>query len=443
VISAPLEMVAGWLGTFAVHSTCALFSAWVISLLLRSRALAWQERLLRFSLWAALVSSTVQLLVVGSPLSFVLPDVVVPGAWSVDALLAELREVDAAAPVTATAPPSAAGPAASPSLLSPTAIVGAAALLLFVGCCWFLRLHLQLRRVLRDRQPEVDGRVLAMASCVAKRLGMRQSPALSRSERLATPIAFGWLHPEICLPLRVGELSEASLQAMLAHEVAHLRRHDPAWMWLAAGLQALFPWQPLLLVVARRWARLVELRCDAIAAAHSSPTAVARCLLDVAEWLRPRAPTPLVAFGMAARPSALRERIEAALRPQPIGAPRRLWSSAFGGACLLALTWMAPSVQTASPVGLPPAAPALALAPGNMAALRQAATLLDQEYATVTAEVARVRNDLAGRGDVQELEQFVSMLSHRLLAVERLRTRLRELLDRRVAVSPSKPRSKP
>jgi len=122
VISAPLEMVAGWLGTFAVHSTCALFSAWVISLLLRSRALAWQERLLRFSLWAALASSTVQLLVVGSPLSFVLPDVVVPGAWSVDALLAELSEVDATAPVTATAPASAAGPRHRRSRLATTAM---------------------------------------------------------------------------------------------------------------------------------------------------------------------------------------------------------------------------------------------------------------------------------------------------------------------------------
>jgi hypothetical protein len=328
-------------------------------------------------------------------------------------------------------------------------LVGAAALLLFFGACWFLRMHLRLRAVLHSRTPETDPRVLSTASHVARQLGLRQSPGLSRSERLATPIAFGWLRPEICLPVRAHELSDPSLRAMLAHEVAHLRRHDPAWMWLAAGLQALFPWQPLLLVVRRRWARLVELRCDAIAAAHSSPTAVARCLLDVAEWLRPRPAVPIVALGMAARPSALRERIEAALRPHAIGATRRGWSSAFAGLSLSALTLMAPAVQTASPAELSPVLPRARTADAPMPAssrsaeLREAAALLDQEYATVVAEVARVRADLAGRRDAKELEQLVSMLSHRLLVVERLRTHLEELLDRRDAVSPLKPRSKP
>ena len=441
-----LEPIAGWLGTFAVHSTCALLAALVTSLALRRRALAWQERLLRFALWAALVSSTVQFLVVGSPLPLLLPNVPVPGSWGAGAAVAEPMS-GAAAATDGSATTSAAASAASASLLSPTVLVGAAALLLFLGGCWFLRLHLRLRAVLRSRTPEADPRVLCTASRVARDLGLQQSPRLSRSDRLATPIAFGWLRPEICLPVRAQELSDHSLQAMLAHEVAHLRRHDPAWMWVAAGLQALFPWQPLLLVVRRRWARLVELRCDAIAAAHSSPTAVARCLLDVAEWLRPRTAMPIVAFSMAARPSALRERIEAALRPQAIGGPRRIWSSAFAGASLSALTLMAPALQTTHAIEATPTllrtGPADVPSTTSTTSLRQAAALLDQEYATVQREVARVRADVAGRRDAKELEQLVSMLSHRLLVVERLRKRLEVLLDRRDAVSPMKPRSKP
>ena len=69
---------------------------------------------------------------------------------------------------------------------------------------------------------------------------------------------------------------------MLGNELAHLRRADPAWMWLGAWLQALFPWQLLLAASRRQWSRVVELRCDAEAAQHTSATAVARCLIEVA-----------------------------------------------------------------------------------------------------------------------------------------------------------------
>ena len=83
-----LAPLGGWLLTFALHSTIALGSAWTISVALGRRAAALQETLLRWSLWAALLSATLQVAVLGSP-------------WSVGDFG---RDVPAAAPATIPGP---------------------------------------------------------------------------------------------------------------------------------------------------------------------------------------------------------------------------------------------------------------------------------------------------------------------------------------------------
>ena len=176
------------------------------------------------------------------------------------------------------------------------------------------------------------------------------------------------------------------------------------------------------------------------------PTAVARCLLDVADWLRPPSALPIVAFGMAARPSALRERIEAALQSRPIGPRRRLLSLAFGGLSLTSLSLAAPGVQS-RPVAPSPAmvipdlavdAPAAVSAPDGLVAPKSRETmltafaLLQDEHAELTAEVRQMQAELRFQRVSPELEQLVSALQRRLLTVERLRSRLKAKLDRNV-----------
>lgn len=141
---------------------------------------------------------------------------------------------------------------------------------------------------------------------------------------------------------------------------------------------------------------------------------------------------------MAARPSALRERIEAALRPGPPAGRQRPGSAAFGGLSLSALALFAPGVHTADSAD-PAATPATAGAPGgplaaaSTASLRDAAVMLEAEYEALRRQALQVRAGLAGRTPAQELEPLLATLSQRLLVVERLRTHLRELLDRRDA----------
>ncbi len=422
-----VDAVAAWLGTFAVHSTLVLGTAWLASRVAGARAIGLQETALRLSLWVALVSATLQCAVFGSPWSAALAEAPVA---------LDFGAVDEAAIV-----PNLAGFVPPQSLLpawrwQQWAVVGAASA---AGCggLWLALVFLRLRALLRDRQPETDPRVLALAATAARAAGLRQSPHVSRCERVATPIAFGMLRPEICLPAHVDQLDESSLRAMLAHEVAHLRAADPTWMWGAAWLQALFPWQVLLFPVRTSWARLVELRCDAAAARHAGATAVARCLLDVASWLQPKEQAPLVALGMASRPSALRERVDAALRGEAAAPPSLRVAFAGAGAVLSALTFAAPG---AAPVGSDVAGPDLAVAATELLASPPSAAaspamaellrLLATERSRLTAEAAQLQQRLQGRRLSPELGQLQAALLRRLTELERLHQRLEARVHR-------------
>jgi beta-lactamase regulating signal transducer with metallopeptidase domain len=414
-----VNTVLDWLGTYALHSTVALGGALLLGLVLRDRAIAWQEGLLRFVMWAALASSAVQFFVLGGPW------------WGQRGVADEPRAIGELSlldvPAFAAASVSAAPAVAEPLLPWSTWIgllaMGAAA----CGLTFWWLSRRRLARVLAHRQPERSARVLLAAADVARELGLRRLPRLSRCERLLTPIAFGWLRPETSLPARVDELDAPSLRAMLAHEFAHLRRRDPAVLASVSLLQALFPWQVLLPLVRRRWLRLVELRCDAIAADRTSPTAVARCLLEVASWLQAQRPVAGLALGMAARPSSLRDRIEAALQPRAARPPRRLLSFAFGSVSLSALAVAGPGLEP-EPTA---AAPEVAFAILDDITDASPLQLVLAEHALLAAEARQLRADLAGRPTSPELEQLLMALERRLLVVDRLATRVQQRLESR------------
>jgi beta-lactamase regulating signal transducer with metallopeptidase domain len=420
-----IALAAGWLCTFAVHSTLLAFAVLAACLLLRRRAIGWQELLGRFALWGALCSSSVQWLLLGGPLG--------PVPEMVPALPLGVPDAGAGAiPAAAVESARSARLGDVPAPLSVDAVVcliaaGFAAL----GLAWLLRTHLGLCRLLAHREPETDARVLAIAAIAARDLGLRTTPRLSRCAALPTPVAFGFVQPEVCLPARSAELDDDGLRAMLTHELAHLRRCDPGWLLAGAVLQALFPWQVLLVLVRRRLHQLGELRCDTEAAAATSPVAVARCLLSVADWVRPGAALPNGALAMAARPSALRERVEMALAGGAQAPVRRTTGVVLGAVCLAVLTAAAPGTRS-RPAAADPAWPvpvvagAVEDAPAPPFAGLPAGLLAD--YELLCAEVAAL--PAAAAGEDPELALLREALDGRLAALTRMLERLAAVMRR-------------
>lgn len=109
-------------------------------------------------------------------------------------------------------------------------------------------------------------------------------PEVRISRDVAGPALAGVLRPVLLLPLGAETLSAGELQAMLAHEVAHLQRHDPVLHAICAAWLLPVAFHPCAWWAAQRIRQTREMACDAEAArCVGSQHAYARALLAIAE----------------------------------------------------------------------------------------------------------------------------------------------------------------
>lgn len=80
---------------------------------------------------------------------------------------------------------------------------------------------------------------------LANSLGVKQKVKLMGSDHVQAPMAFGILKPVILLPFSlVFQMNPRQLEAILAHELAHIKRHDFAVNLLQSTLEILFFYHP-------------------------------------------------------------------------------------------------------------------------------------------------------------------------------------------------------
>ena len=88
------------------------------------------------------------------------------------------------------------------------------------------------------------------------------------SARVASSLVFGWLKPIVVLPAAaLGRLTEAEVEALLAHELAHVIRHDFLVNLLQTVAECVLFYHPLVWWVSARMRDERELCCDDIAVA--------------------------------------------------------------------------------------------------------------------------------------------------------------------------------
>ena len=128
-------------------------------------------------------------------------------------------------------------------------------------------------------------RLVAGATGVARdnRTPFFESPAV------ATPMTTGIVSPCVLLPVSWREWPEDKLQAVLAHENAHIVRRDSLVAFLAHVNRAIFWFHPLAWWLERTLAVTAEHACDETAARQvGQPRRYAEVLLDMAEAVRLR-----------------------------------------------------------------------------------------------------------------------------------------------------------
>jgi beta-lactamase regulating signal transducer with metallopeptidase domain len=147
---------------------------------------------------------------------------------------------------------------------------------------------------------------------LAQRIGVSRPVRLLLSDSVETPAVVGWLHPAILTPVAAfAGFPAGYLEALLAHELAHIRRHDFLVNILQRTAEALLFYHPALWWVSKQIRIERELCCDDLAVAASGDVLTyARALAEL-ESLRPAH----ASLAVAANGGSLVKRIQRLLAP--------------------------------------------------------------------------------------------------------------------------------
>ncbi len=229
---------------FIWQGIAVAFLLWVMLLLLRNRppAARYAASCAALALMAALPAATIWILYerpvsLSASLAFVVPPAAhaisaPPGEW-----LALVRQ-----------------------WIVPLWTLGVALFAIRLGLAW--------RHVTRLRRSAeaAEGALWETASALARRMTVARPVRVLVSTLADAPSVVGWLRPAILIPAAaLAGLNAAQLEAVLAHELAHIRRHDYLVNMLQTVVETLLFYHPAVWWVSSRMRHERELCCDDLA----------------------------------------------------------------------------------------------------------------------------------------------------------------------------------
>ena len=200
-----------------------------------------------------------------------------------------------------------------------------------LGCLWLAGVLLMLLRAVRilhgerrtagTAQPVGDPDILALLDRLRARFRITRRVLLATVDAACSPAVLGVVSPVILVPTAILTGSPPDhLRAILAHELAHIRRWDVLANVLQLLVESLFFHNPFVWLLSAQIRREREACCDAVAAdCCGGAPAYARALVDVGQLVL--ATSPAVSF---ARPNGLSDRVRRLLGLRPAGDTWRL-----------------------------------------------------------------------------------------------------------------------
>ena len=214
------------------------------------------------------------------------------------------------------------------------------------ACLLSLRLAggwLVAQRLKREPAPLCERAWQETLARLVRRLRVSRPVRLCASALVEVPTVVGTLRPVILMPLcALTSLSAPQLEALIAHELAHIRRYDYLVNLLQSVIETLLFYHPAVWWLSQRVRAEREHCCDDLAVQATGDVLAYARALTMLEHLRRRTGVSLV---VAADGGVLMQRIERLLRPQPVVARRAPLSAALAVA-LVTLACVFAGAQT-------------------------------------------------------------------------------------------------
>jgi bla regulator protein blaR1 len=198
---------------------------------------------------------------------------------------------------------------------------------LAVLCAWRLQSR-RVGQVFKRAQRASEGRELATLRRVEAAMRIERLLPLFLSDATLEPGIVGILRPELVWPRGIsGKLSEAQMEAIVAHELAHVQRRDNLTAALHMVVEALFWFHPLVWWIHQRMIVEREHACDeAVVLLGSEPEVYAEGILQACRFSI-ESPVACVA-GISG--SELKQRVRRIVSESPPGEMGRVRSLLLG-----------------------------------------------------------------------------------------------------------------
>jgi beta-lactamase regulating signal transducer with metallopeptidase domain len=149
---------------------------------------------------------------------------------------------------------------------------------------------------LKRRVLPACGELEEMITRLKRRLGVSAPVRLYTSTMVQVPTVIGWFRPYILMPVTaITGLSESQLRAILAHELAHIRRHDYLVNLLQTAVETALFYHPAVWWVGTQMRIEREHCCDDIAVVACGNAIEYAEALAALEQIRGRIPEPALA----------------------------------------------------------------------------------------------------------------------------------------------------
>ncbi|WP_170157284.1 M56 family metallopeptidase [Roseimicrobium gellanilyticum] len=244
----------------------------------------------------------------------------------------------------------------------------------WLGLAWFagmalltLRLvasHLLLSRTARRALRITTGPIANSVQRAATQLKLQAPPRVFLDSQDRIPMVWGIWHPKLLLPAQAASWDDERLDAVLLHELAHVRRRDMGTLCFAQVVCAFFWFHPLVWLAAWRLRMESEQASDDLVIQSGMRSSTyAEHLLHLATHLA--TPRSMHASGLAmARPSQLETRLHAILESRTnrrrVSLRHAILTGVFTLTLLIPLSMLQAAEQkdtapTAQPQSTPPA----------------------------------------------------------------------------------------